>query len=144
MSALAFDAGGNLWVGGLTGGPLQPFAASDLPGSGMISPTPLATIAPVTVKHRYCSFSQTGGLAIEDQGNLWVSSLLGDGEKLRGNISEFTAAQIGERKPATESLSEIRYPDPPSRPDGVRPAAITSIATSARLSRDAGRTCVLD
>jgi sugar lactone lactonase YvrE len=94
MSALTFDGGGNLWVGGLTSGPLQLFAASDLSGSGMISPTPLATIEPVTVKHRYSSFSQTGGLAIDDQGSLWVSSLLGDGEKLRGNISEFTAAQI--------------------------------------------------
>jgi hypothetical protein len=94
VRAFTFDNGGNLWVGG-SNGPLQLFAATDLTGSGTISPTPLVTIGPATIRHRYSSFSQTSGLAIDGQGTLSVASVLGDGEKLHGNISEFNAAQIG-------------------------------------------------
>jgi secreted PhoX family phosphatase len=94
-AAIAFDQGGNLWVGGFATSLLS-FAASDLSGSGTISPVPMVTIDPATLKHGYSSFSQPNGLAFDGQGSLWVACVEGNGGKKQsfGNVSEFKADQI--------------------------------------------------
>jgi DNA-binding beta-propeller fold protein YncE len=92
---IAFDQSGNLWVGGYTT-PLLAFAAGDLSGSGTISPAPLLTIYPTTVKKTNSSFYTTTGIAFDRQGNLWVCSAQNDGaaKNDNGTLAEFKSNQI--------------------------------------------------
>jgi sugar lactone lactonase YvrE len=115
---IAFDHSGNLWVGGYTT-PLLAFAASDLSGSGTISPAPFVTIDPTTVKKINSSFYVTSGIAFDGQGNLWMSSGQSDGDAKNdnGTIAEFKPGQItssGNPKPALFLLIShiLRHPGP--------------------------------
>jgi len=113
---IQFDQGGNLWVGGLMS-PVLSFAAGDLIGSGTISPSPMVTIDPVTVKKINSSFYDSSGLAFDDQGDLWVGS--GEGapgaKQMSGSIAEFKSGQIatsGSPKPSLFFLTVGIVKDP--------------------------------
>ncbi len=90
---LVFNSSGDLWVSyppsygmPIGAGGLELFAANDLTGSGMITPTPLVTITPVLPCSPF-SICNVHGEALDSAGDLWVSSF--------ENIYEFTPAQIG-------------------------------------------------
>jgi len=115
---IAFDQGGNLWVGGYNP-PLLAFAASELSGSGTISPAPFVTIDPTTVKKINSSFYAPTGITFDDQGNLWISSAQSDSDAKNdfGTITEFKADQIatsGSPKPNFFLLANsiLRHPGP--------------------------------
>jgi hypothetical protein len=114
--AIAFDASGNLWVGGLTS-PVLALAAADLSGSGTISPAPSVTINPVTIKKINSSFYDSNGLAFDREGDLWVASGSSDGDAKNdfGTIAGFTPSQIassGSPRPTLFLLADriIKYP----------------------------------
>jgi hypothetical protein len=74
-TGLAFDQNGNAWLSYITGfaggsnyqGGLEEFAASDLIGTGTISPTPAVTIGMLGI-------GSPDALAFDDLGDLWVAN----------------------------------------------------------------------
>ena len=98
LGGIAFDGNGNLWVGyEYSTGPQTPpslllFAASDLVGSGLISPTPIVTITPAKVGKRP-AFQSGDELEFDPKGNLWISTSVQHAAPT-GRIVKFTPAQI--------------------------------------------------
>lgn len=94
-TALAFDNSGNLWTVG-NGNTLLMFSAGDLRGSGTVSVTPKVTLSASKRKNRSYTFFKPGGLAIDESGNLWVSSPKNGGgpNKQFGSIAEFSSSAI--------------------------------------------------
>ena len=97
-SALAFDAGGNLWVanngGGIGGGgkTVVEFTRNQLAVSG--NPIPA-----VTLGNNGISIENPSGLAFDRSGNLWITN--------EGSIDEFSVPQLatsGNPLPAVELL----------------------------------------
>jgi sugar lactone lactonase YvrE len=105
--AIAFDAGGNLWLGDATGKLLE-FAAADLVMSG--TPTPKVTItatAVVTQDGIAMSLDFPEGLAFDPAGDLWVANQESDNA---GSLAEFTPPQLansGSPSPAVFLDSDI-------------------------------------
>ena len=102
--AIAFDQGGNLWVSGYGDTPMLSFAASDLSGSGTISPAASITFNPTATKNGKSGFYQVVTLAFDGKGNLWLSGGESVNGKATSGIAEFKAAQIATSGSALPSL----------------------------------------
>ena len=118
-TTLAFDNGGNLWTAG-NGDTLLLFSSSDLGGSGVVSLNPTVTLSSSIRKNHNDTFFNPDGLAVDEGGNLWVSSAKNGGgpKKKDGAISEFSSSGIGttgtpqpsiyiEAKPLTKHPGEL-------------------------------------
>lgn len=118
-SSLAFDLGGNLWAPG-GGSTVLLFAASDLGGSGTVSATPMVTLSSSKRKNGNYTFFNPSGLAVDDAGDLWVSSAKNGGgpKKQDGAVSQFESSEIttsgspesslyAEGKPVTKHPAEL-------------------------------------
>ena len=118
-SSITFDAGGNLWVamrdGGTNGGGgLEMFAAADLNGSGMVTPTPAITLTSSLygTKNLLSSFDDPNALAFDSLGDLWVGNTLQPEAGLgAGSLVEFSASELtasGSPVPIRAILSKHR------------------------------------
>jgi secreted PhoX family phosphatase len=94
-TTLTFDHGGNLWTVG-NGNTVLSFAADELGGSGTVSVNPTVTLSSSKRKNRNYTFFKPGGLAIDESGNLWVSSPKNGGgpQKQFGALCEFSSDGI--------------------------------------------------
>jgi sugar lactone lactonase YvrE len=105
--AIAFDAGGNLWLTDATGKLLK-FAAADLAMSGTPTPTVIITATPVvTLDGIALSLDFPEGIAFDAAGNAWVANLESDNA---GSLAEYTPAQLatsGSPSPAVFLDSDI-------------------------------------
>src|SRR5580704_1895829 len=105
--AIAFDAGGNLWLTDATGKLLK-FAAADLAMSGTPTPTVIITATPVvTLDGIALSLDFPEGIAFDAAGNAWVANLENDNA---GSLAEYTPAQLatsGSPSPAVFLDSDI-------------------------------------
>lgn len=91
---IAFDKSGNLWLANFDTDTVQEFAASDLTGSGVITPAATVTLSETNVTTSTGtaqSLDGPNGLAFDNSGDLWVSNWYSDNH---GSLAEFTPSQI--------------------------------------------------
>lgn len=98
---ISLDHAGNLWTvanpsGDIFNSQLRKYAASDLAGSGIITPTPAVTITGARIPHENLSVSLScsDGLAFDAAGDLWVANTCTDSKFGLGSIVEFTPDQL--------------------------------------------------
>ncbi len=94
---LAFDSSGNLWLAGagVNGDSLEMISASDLSGSGTISPSAAVTLTSSAFGILEGSGSCLGGIDFARSGDLWVS--VGDNNadcQADGQLVSFTPTQL--------------------------------------------------
>jgi hypothetical protein len=106
---LAFDRSGNLWTAGVdvVGGNtevVEMFSASDLSGSGEVSPLPTVTITAFAFGGSFGS-SCLNGLDFDPSGDLWVSvGGANSGCDAANQLVEFTPAQLSTGGNLTPSI----------------------------------------
>jgi hypothetical protein len=94
---LAFDSSGNLWLAGpgSAGDTLEMIAASDLTGTGEISPSAAVTVTSSAFGVLVGSGSCLGGIDFDPSGNLWVSVGTNNTNcEAATQIVEFTPSQL--------------------------------------------------
>ena len=107
---LAFDSSGNLWIAGpgSHGDALEMISASNLTGTGEISPTAAVTITSSAFGTLIGSGSCLGGIDFDHSGDLWVSVGTNNAD-CDGNtataVVEFTPAQLSTGGNLTPSLT---------------------------------------
>jgi hypothetical protein len=95
---VAFDSAGNLWLAGpgSQGDEIEMFPASDLTGSGEISPTAAVTITSSAFGSVEGSGSCLGGIDFDHTGDLWVSVGADNADcQSSTQIVDFTPSQLG-------------------------------------------------
>lgn len=106
---LAFDTGGNLWIAGpgSHGDELEMISASNLTGTGEISPTADVTITSSAFGLLVGSGSCLGGIDFDSTGNLWASVGTDNGDcdgLTPTQLVAFTPAQLSMGGNLTASL----------------------------------------
>jgi hypothetical protein len=107
---LAFDSSGNLWFAGpgSHGDALEMISASNLTGTGEISPPAAVTITSSAFGNLVGSGSCLGGIDFDNSGDLWVSVGTNNAD-CNGNtatqVVEFTPAQLSTGGNLTPSLT---------------------------------------
>ncbi len=107
---LAFDSSGNLWIAGpgSDGDALEMISASNLTGTGEVSPPAAVTVTSSSFGTLVGSGSCLGGIDFDSSGNLWVSVGTDNGD-CDGNtttqVISFTPAQLGTGGNLTPSVA---------------------------------------
>jgi len=107
---LAFDSSGNLWIAGpgSQGDALEMISASNLTGSGEVSPPAAVTVTSSAFGTLLGSGSCLGGIDFDSSGNLWVS-VGTDNADCDGNtptqVVSFTPAQLSTGGNLTPSVA---------------------------------------
>jgi hypothetical protein len=93
----AFDSSGNLWLAGAAphGDELEMISATDIAGTGAISPLAAVTIASSAFGSLHGSGSCVGGIDFDNSGDLWVSVDAGNSDcQADTQLVEFTPKQL--------------------------------------------------
>ncbi len=104
--AIAFDAGGNLWVANSSGDRLEMYTPAQLASSGSPSPSVVLTAAAATLNNPL-------GMAFDDQGNLWVANASTPA------VVKFPPSELASSGTATASVILTANASSLDRPEGL-------------------------